>query len=183
MSLLNDKNFLKWWLTRLEPFVDVPEPKLAAEREAVERMQEFNNNYQTFLQQAVIPAVDQLIKLMAANRVVHRVTTWGNQLSVRIHLQWRWAELIISQSHEDAVTFEHHIITEGDRRGDDQSEDHSHQYDLRDPVPTEVANYELMFFMTRLAMDLVEPPPEPEIPPGEEGSEDDDAPPKPKKKK
>ncbi|MFT3789322.1 MAG: hypothetical protein QM770_24600 [Tepidisphaeraceae bacterium] len=166
MSLF-DKNFIKWWTTRLGPFVDVPEAKLAAEREAVERMQEYNHNYQSFLQQAVIPAVDQLIKLMAEQRLVHRVTTWGNQLSIRIHLAWRWGELVISQSHEDAVTFEHHIITEGERRGDDQSEDHSHQYDLKDPVPKEIAHYELMFFMTRLAMDLVEGPEEPELPPGE----------------
>ncbi|HEX4796813.1 MAG TPA: hypothetical protein VH370_23680, partial [Humisphaera sp.] len=65
------------------------------------------------------------------------------------------------------VTFEHHIITEGEKRGDDSAEDHSHQYDLKDELPMTVAMGELQFFMTRLALDLVEPPPEPEIPPGE----------------
>jgi hypothetical protein len=162
-----DKTFTKWWLTRLTPYVDVPPEKLAADREAIERMQDFNNNYQAFLQQAVLPAIEQLVSLMAANRVVHRVTTWGNQIAIRIHLQWRWAELVISQSHEDAITFDHHIVTEGEKRGEDQSEDHAHQYDLRDPIPPSVAQYELMFFMTRLAQDLVEPPEEPELPPGE----------------
>jgi len=163
-----DKPFAKWWVTRLEPFVDVPPDKLAAEREAVERMQEYNQHYMSFLKEAVFPAVDQVVKLMAANRIVHRVSTWGNQLSIRVHLAWRWGELVIVQTHEDAVTFEHHIITEGDRRGDDQSEDHTHQYDLRDPLPPSIAQQELQFFMTRLAQDLVEPPEEPEIPPGEE---------------
>ena len=71
------------------------------------------------------------------------------------------------QSHEDAVTFEHHIITEGEKRGDDSAEDHSHQYDLRDPLPAAVAEQELQFFLGRMAQDLVEPEQEPEIPPGE----------------
>lgn len=163
-----DKGFAKWWAARVAPFVDVPAEKLAAEREAVERMQEYNRNYQTFMQQAVLPVVDQLVKLLAANRVPHRVTTWGNQLSIRIHLAWRWGEMIISQTHEDAVAFEHHIVTEGERRGDDQTEDHNHGYDLRDPLPHAVASYEMMFFLTRIAQDLVEPPPEPELPPGED---------------
>jgi len=65
------------------------------------------------------------------------------------------------------VTFEHHIITEGEKRGDDSAEDHSHQYDLRDPLPGAVAETELQFFLSRLAQDLVEPEEEPEIPPGE----------------
>ncbi len=162
-----DKAFSKWWTNRLGPFTDVPPEKLAAEREAVEKMQEYNSNYMSFLKESVFPIVDSMVQLMAKHRIVHRVSTWGNQLSIRVHLTWRWGELVIVQSHEDAVTFEHHIITEGERRGDDQSEDHTHQYDLRDPVPPTVAQYELMFFMTRLAQDLVEPPPEPELPPGE----------------
>ena len=102
--------------------------------------------------------------------IVHRVSTWGNQLSLRIHLAWRWGELVIMQSHEDCVTFEHHIITEGEKRGEDSAEDHSHQYDLRDPIPSPVAENELQFFLSRVAQDLVEPPPEPEIPPGDEPS-------------
>ena len=160
-----DKEFTKWWVTRVGPFADVAPEKLAAEREAVQKMQEFNANYMTFLKEAVFPIVDDLVKMMAKHRIVHRVSTWGNQLSIRVHLAWRWGELVIVQSHEDAVTFEHHIITEAESRRDDQSEDHTHQYDLRDPVPMSIAHYELMFFMTRLAMDLVEPGPE--IPPGE----------------
>lgn len=162
-----DKTFAKWWLTRLAPFLEVPPEKLASEREAIERMQQHNDNYQAFMQKAIFPLVDQFVKLMASNGVTHRVTTWGNQLSIRIHLAWRWGELVISQSHEDAVTFDHHIVTEGERRGDDQAENHAHQYDLRDPLPPTIAEYELMFFMTRLALDLVEPPEEPELPPGE----------------
>ena len=162
-----DKEFDKWWLNRLLPFADVAPEKLAAEREAVEKMQLFNQNYMRFLKEAVLPLVDKLVKRMAENRIVHRVSTWGNQLSLRVHLAYRWGEIVITQSHEDAVTFEHHIITEAESRRDDQAEDHSHQYDLRDPVPSSVAGYELMFFMTRLAMDLVEPEEEPELPPGE----------------
>ena len=61
-----------------------------------------------------------------------------------------------------------HIITEGEKRGDDSAEDHSHTYDLRDPLPATLANQELQFFLGRLAQDLVEMEPEPEIPPGEE---------------
>jgi hypothetical protein len=163
-----EKSFAKWWLGRVQPFRDVPPEKLAAEREAVERQQDYNRNYAEFLNQAVFPAVDELVKLLARSGVVHRVSTWGNQLSLRIHLTWRWGELVIMQSHEDAVTFEHHIITEGEKRGDDSAEDHSHQYDLRDPLPAAVAGTELQFFLSRVALDLVEPEEEPEIPPGEE---------------
>ncbi|HVT89971.1 MAG TPA: hypothetical protein VHD56_14045 [Tepidisphaeraceae bacterium] len=162
-----DKAFSKWWLTRVKPFADVPPEKLAAEHEAVRRQHEFNQNYQDFLQGAVLPTVDGLVKLLLANRIVHRVSSWGNQLSIRVHLAWRWGELVIMQSHEDAVTFEHHIITEGERRGDDSAEDHTHQYDLRDPLPAAVAGQELQFFLSRMAQDLVEMEMDPEIPPGE----------------
>ncbi|HEX8325863.1 MAG TPA: hypothetical protein VF595_18305 [Tepidisphaeraceae bacterium] len=162
-----DKTFSKWWLTRVVPFVDVPPEKLAAEREAVERQQEYNDNYHAFLTGSVLPTVDGMVKVLTASRVVHRVTSWGNQLAIRVHLAWRWGELVIAQSHEDAVTFEHHIITEGEKRGDDSSEDHTHQYDLRDPLPRAIAEQELQFFLTRLAQDLYETEPEPELPPGE----------------
>jgi hypothetical protein len=167
MDKLFDKSFSKWWLSRVTPFAEVPAEKLAAEHEAVERQQEYNQNYLAFMTSSALPAVDQLVKLLTANRVNHRVTTWGNQLAVRVHLAWRWGELVITQSHEDAVTFEHHIITEGEKRGDDSAEDHSHQYDLRDPLPPTIAAQELMFFLTRLAQDLYEMDPPPEIPPGE----------------
>jgi hypothetical protein len=163
-----DKTFVKWWLARVGPFADVPPEKLSAEREAVERQTEFNRNYKQFVERAVLPSIEALVKLLAANKIVHRVSTWGNQLSLRIHLAWRWGELVITQSHEDAVSFEHHIITEGERRGDDSAEDHTHQYDLRDPLPDTVAWTELHFFLSRVALDLVEGPPEPELPPGEE---------------
>ena len=162
-----DKAFSKWWLARVRPFRDVPADKLASEREAMSMQQEYNQHYAKFLDSAVFPAVDELVQSLAKNGVVHRVSTWGNQLSLRVHLAWRWGELVIMQSHEDAVTFEHHIITEGEKRGDDSAEDHSHQYDLRDPLPAPVAQQELQFFLGRMAQDLVEPEPEPEIPPGE----------------
>ena len=169
MPPMLDKSFAKWWLGRVSPFVDVPEEKLAAEREAVERLKDYNDNYLKFLRDCVFPAVDSMTKLLARDRVVHRVSTWGNQLSLRVHLSWRWGELVIMQSHEDAVTFEHHIITEGERRDQDQAEDHSHQYDLRDPLPCAVAGSELQFFLGRMAQDLVEPEEEPELPPDEGG--------------
>lgn len=171
LASMFDKPFVKWWFGRVVPFVDVPADKLAAEREAIARQQTYNENYHQFMTKAVLPAVDQLVKLLAANRVVHRVTTWGNQLAIRLHLAWRWGELVITQSHEDAVTFEHHIITEGEKRGDDSSEDHTHQYDLRDPLPGSIAETELQFFLTRLAQDLYEMEPPPEIPPGEKPPE------------
>jgi hypothetical protein len=163
-----DKTFIKWWLSRVTPLRDVVPEKLAAEREAVERLGDYNQNYAEFLNRAVFPAVDDLVKLLARSGIVNRVSTWGNQLSLRIHLAWRWGELVIMQSHEDCVTFEHHIITEGEKRGEDSSEEHSHQYDLRDPLPGPIADTELQFFLSRVAQDLVEPPEEPEIPPGEE---------------
>ena len=166
-----DKAFAKWWLGRVGPFKDVPGEKLAAEREAMTRQQEFNQHYRDFLDDAVFPAVDELVKTLSKNGIVHRVSTWGNQLSLRVHLAWRWGELVIMQSHEDAVTFEHHIITEGEKRGDDSAEDHSHQYDLRDALPSPVAEQELQFFLGRMAQDLVEPEEEPEIPPGEKPPE------------
>jgi len=167
MDGMFDKGFVKWWSDRVVPWRDVPPEKLAAEREALEKQQQYNENYAQFLHKAVLPSVDALVKMLIQNRVIHRVSTWGNQLSLRVHLAWRWGELIITQSHEDAVTFEHHIITEGEKRGDDSSEDHTHQYDLRDPLPTSVAASELQFFLGRLAQDMVEPDIEPEIPPGE----------------
>jgi hypothetical protein len=163
-----DKDFTKWWLTRVEPFADVPPEKLSAEREAIERQQEYNENYRKFLEKSVLPEIDALVETLARNRVVHRVSTWGNQVALRIHMAWRWGELVIMQSHEDAVTFEHHIITEGEKRGDESAEDHNHQYDLRDPLPAAVAAQELQFYLSRLVQDLVEQEPEPEIPPGEE---------------
>jgi hypothetical protein len=162
-----DKSFAKWWLGRVTPFRDVPSEKLAAEREAIANMEKYNENYGHFLKGAVLPAVHQLAQVMATQRIVHRVSTWGNQLSIRVHLSWRWGEMVITQSHEDAVTFEHHIITEGEKRGDDSAEDHTHQYDLRDELPAAVAAQEMQFFLSRLAQDLVEGEPETEIPPGE----------------
>jgi hypothetical protein len=167
-----DKTFAKWWLGRVEAFKDVPPEKLSAEHEAMARQQEFNQNYSEFLKDAVFPAVDAMVQLLRKNGVEHRVSTWGNQLSLRVHLAWRWGELVIMQSHQDAVTFEHHIITEGEKRGDDSAEDHSHQYDLRDPLPVAVAEQELQFFLGRMAQDLVEPEEEPEIPPGEKQPEE-----------
>ena len=166
-----DKAFAKWWLSRAVPFRDVPQEKLAAEREAMQSQQDYNQNYAEFLNNAVFPTVDELVKTLGKNGIVHRVSTWGNQLSLRVHLAWRWGELVIMQSHEDAVTFEHHIITEGEKRGEDSAEDHSHTYDLRDPLPGTLALQELQFFMDRLAQDLVEPDLEPEIPPGEKEPE------------
>jgi hypothetical protein len=162
-----DKAFSNWWLSRVRPFRDVAPDKLTAEREAMEKHQEYNRNYAEFLNGAVLPAVDDLVKLLTKSRVIHRVSTWGNQLSMRVHLAWRWGELIIAQSHQDCVTFEHHIITEGEKRGEDSAEDHSHTYDLRDALPGMVAGQELQFFLGRLAQDLVEGEEPPEIPPGE----------------
>lgn len=159
--------FTQWFLSRVIPYRDVPPEKLAAEREAVAKQQEFNTNYADFLNGSVLPGVDELVQTLRKNRVIHRVSTWGNQLSIRVHLAWRWGELVITQSHEDAVTFEHHIITEGEKRGEDSAEDHTHTYDLRDQLPPTIAAQELQFFLSRLAQDLVEPEPEPEIPPGE----------------
>lgn len=161
-----DKSFVKWWIGRVEPFRDVTSEKLAAEREAMERQQDYNRNYADFLNGSVLPAIDNTVKMLRDNRVIHRVSTWGNQLALRVHLSWRWGELVIMQGHEDCVTFEHHVITEGEKRGDDSSEDHSHTYDLRDPLPATVAEQEIQFFMSRLAQDLVETD-EPELPPGE----------------
>jgi hypothetical protein len=162
-----DKSFTKWWLGRVSPFRDVPPEKLSAEREAMARQQDYNRHYAEFLNTAVFPAVDALVQVLAKNGIVHRVSTWGTQLSLRIHLAWRWGELVIMQSHEDCVTFEHHIITEGEKRGDDSAEDHSHQYDLRDAIPAAIATEQIQFFLGRLAQDLVEPEPEIELPPGE----------------
>jgi hypothetical protein len=162
-----DRAFAQWWLSRVVQYRDVPPDKLAADREALRRQDDFNRNYAAFLHEAVLPAVDQLVKFFNNNRIVHRVSTWGNQLSLRVHMSWRWGEMVVTQSHEDCVTFEHHIITEGEKRGDDSTQDHSHMYDLRDPLPTSVAFGELQFFLGRLAQDLVEEE-LPEIPPGEE---------------
>jgi hypothetical protein len=162
-----DKEFANWWLGRVRPFKDVSPEKLSAEREAMQRQQDYNRNYAEFLNKAVLPAVDQLVGLLAKSRITHRVSTWGNQLALRVHLAWRWGELVIMQSHEDCVTFEHHIITEGEKRGEDSAEDHSHQYDLRDALPNPIAVQELQFFLGRLAQDLVEGDEPPEIPPGE----------------
>src|SRR4051812_36437698 len=98
-----EKSFAKWWLMRVVPFRDVPAEKLAAEREAMESQDEYNVNYAEFLNGAVLPAVHSLVEMLTANKVIHRVSTWGNQLSMRVHLAWRWGELVIVQSHEDAV--------------------------------------------------------------------------------
>lgn len=163
-----DRSFAEWFLSRVAPFKDVPPEKLAADRDAMRRQQEFNQNYHEFLNHAVLPAVDALVKILHHSGIVHRVSTWGNQLSLRVHLAWRWGELVILQSHEDCVTFDHHIITEGEKRGEDSTQDHSHIYDLRDPLPPAVAAQELQFFLGRLAQDLIESEPDAELPPGEE---------------
>jgi hypothetical protein len=162
-----DPDFVNWWMTRVTPYRDVPPEKLAADREAMQRQQEFNQNYARFLNEAILPAIDGLVQLLRQGQIVHRVSTWGNQISVRVHLAWRWGEMVIMQSHEDCVTFEHHIITEGEKRGEDSAQDHSHVYDLRDSLPKSLAGQEVQFFLGRLAQDLFEGEPEPEIPPGE----------------
>jgi hypothetical protein len=154
MASMLDKSFTKWWLARVQPFREVPNEKLSAEREAMARQQDYNRNYAEFLNNAVFPAVDNLVQVLVKANIVHRVSTWGNQLSLRVHLAWRWGELVIMQSH-------------GEKRGDDSAEDHSHQYDLRDAIPAAIASEQIQFFLGRLAQDLVEPEPEPEIPPGE----------------
>lgn len=161
-----DTAFIQWFLRRVEPFRDVPAETVAAEREAMRHLEQHNRNYADFLNQAVLPAVEQLVAFLTKYRIVHRVSTWGNQLSLRIHLAYRWGELVITQSHEDAVTFEHHIVSEGERRTEDRAEDLSHQYDLHDPVPPVVAQQELAFFLGRVAQDLIEGA-GPERPPGE----------------
>ena len=130
-----DRGFVDWWLARVGPYRDVPADKLAGEREAAQRQQDYNRCYAEFLNQAVLPAMDRLVKVLAKGRIVHSVSSWGNQISLRIHLAWRWGELVVMQSHHDCVTFDHHIVTEGERRGEDSAEDHAHQYDLRDPLP------------------------------------------------
>jgi hypothetical protein len=151
-----EKNFSKWVVNRLKPYSEVPPDKLVAEREAAVRQQEFNENYSAFVKTSLLPVIEATTKMLSAARIVHRISTWGNQLSIRVHLTWRWGELVVVQSHEDAVTFEHHIITEGEKRGDDQADDHTHQYDLREPLPDAIAQYEISFFLTRLAQDMVE---------------------------
>lgn len=163
-----DKAFAQWWLKRVQPYRDVSPEKLEADREAMSRQQEFNHNYAEFLNEAVLPAVDAMVQMLRRHKIVHRVSSWGNQLSLRIHLSWRWGELVILQSHEDCVTFEHHIVIEGEKRGDDAAQDHSHLYDLHDPLPAALAQQELHFFLGRLAQDMMEPEPGPEIPPGEQ---------------
>ena len=85
-----DKAFATWWLGRVTPFRDVTAEKLDAEREAMEHQQEYNKHYTDFLQDAVFPVVDDLVKMLAKNRIIHRVSTWGNQLALRVHLAWRW---------------------------------------------------------------------------------------------
>lgn len=122
----------------------------------MQRQQLYNANYHNFMQQAVLPSIDVLVDMLRKNGVAHRVSTWGNHLALRVHLSWRWGELVIMQGHEDCVTFEHHIITEGENRGEEAAEDHTHDYDLRDPLPPSVAEQELMFFLSRIAQDLFE---------------------------
>jgi len=68
-----DKAFAKWWLARVTPFRDVPPEKLAAEREAMQRQQEYNHHYAEFLNSAVFPAVDALVQNLSRNGIVHRV--------------------------------------------------------------------------------------------------------------
>ena len=159
-----DKAFAKWWLARVLPFSDVPPEKLAAEREAMARQQEYNQNYADFLKAAVSPGGRWTGQIAAReNGVVHRVSAPG-ATSSRFACTWpgggaNWSSCRATRT---AVTFEHHIITEGEKRGDDSAEDHTHQYDLRDPLPGAVAVQELQFFLGRMAQDLVEPPPQPE---------------------
>ncbi len=165
-SCMLDKPFMQWWLGRVRVFRDVAAEKLSAEQEAMQRQEEYNRNYEEFLKSGVMPVIAQLVDMLLKNRIVHRVTSWGNQLSVRVHLAWRWGEMVITQSHEDCITFEHHVVTEGEKRGDDSSEDHSHAYDLRDSLPHTLARQEVQFFLGRMAQDLIEED-MPEIPPGE----------------
>ena len=160
-----DPHLTRWFITRAARFADVPPEKLRAETDAVERLAECNAHYEQFLKQAVFPDVERLVADLQQTGIVHRVSTWGNQLALRIHLDYRWGELIISQSQEDLLTFEHRIISEGESRGDDSVNDHKHDYDLREPLPAQAATTELHFFMSRMAQDLYEQDDEPELPP------------------
>src|SRR4051812_2555221 len=68
-----DKPFANWWLARVQPFRDVPPEKLSAEREAMARQQDYNQNYAEFLKDAVFPAVDSLVQMLSKTGMVHRV--------------------------------------------------------------------------------------------------------------
>ena len=153
---MSEDSFVDWWLGRVKPFAEVDEIQLKRERQAAEKQQQFNENYADFLNGAILPGIDELVKIFTENQIVHRVSSWGNQLSLRVHLSWRWGELVIMQSHEDCVTFMHRIITESDGRGEESDEEHSHAYDLNDALPPTIARQELQFFLGRMAQDLVE---------------------------
>lgn len=63
-----DKAFAQWWITCIEPFREVTADKLAADREAMERQQEYNQNYQSFLQSAVLPSIESLTQFLRIRR-------------------------------------------------------------------------------------------------------------------
>ena len=168
-----DKSFAKWWLSRVVPFRDVAPEKLAAEREAMSQQQEYNRNYAEFLNQAVLPAVDAIVKTLAANKIVHRVSSWGNQLvaarapGVAVGRAGDHAE---PRGLRDLRAPHHHRRRKARRRLAPKTIPTPTTCATR--CPATLAVQELQFFLGRLAQDLVEPEPEPEIPPGEKEPEE-----------
>ena len=74
----------------------------------MEMQQEYNRNYAEFLNSAVFPRTSFG---HCHSGIVHRVITWAIALPSR-NLAWRWGELVIMQSHEDAFRSST-LITEG----------------------------------------------------------------------
>jgi len=142
---------------------------LSAEREAMAKQQDYNQHYGEFLKDAVFPAVEELVQVLSKGADRPSRQHLGKSAFTAGSSAWRWGELVVMQSHEDAVTFEHHIITEGG----EAREETTRRRIIRISTICAISYREpwragsCSFFLTRLALDLVEQEPEPEIPPGE----------------
>ena len=90
--IMLDKTFAKWWLSRVVPFRDVATEKLAAEREAMSQQQEYNRNYAEFLNGAVLPAIDAMVKVLGGNDI--RAEPRTPQLNQRRMLPTRGAGIL-----------------------------------------------------------------------------------------
>ena len=97
------------------PYYVAPE-KLAAEREAVQRVGDYNQHYAEFLNRAVFPAVDELVAMLAEQGIEATQTTVSRDLVLPVTDADRASELGIAQEgvfHQCFGAGEGHAIEDG----------------------------------------------------------------------
>ncbi len=164
-----DKQLVEWWVQHAIAYRKVDVEHVDGEKLEMHRQQGRNQNYLHFLNEAVLPAVERLVQALKKAKIMHRVSAWGNHLSLRIHLTYCWGEIVISQDMPSSASFDIQVMRDDAYDEGDSLCDEEHDYLLDDPIPPGVVDLELQFFLMRLVQDLY-----PQWTPIEEEDDEDD---------